>query len=56
MEYFKVMEDLSESQTRIIAICFGLMVNVDTAVLKMEYTKWVVKLVKYNVTYKLLIV
>jgi hypothetical protein len=32
MEYFKVMEDLTERQTRIIVICFGLMVGNQTSV------------------------
>jgi hypothetical protein len=32
MEYFKVMEDLIEKRTQIIAICFGLMVYVNIAV------------------------
>jgi hypothetical protein len=54
MEYFKVMEDLIEKRTQIIAICFGLMVNANTALRKIIYTKLVVLLVKYKLIYELL--
>jgi hypothetical protein len=48
------MEDLIEKRTQIIAICFGLMVYVNTAIKKMTITKLVVLLVKYKSIYELL--
>ena len=51
-EYIKLGDVSIVKMMLTTAICFGLMVNVDTAVLKMEYTKWVVKQEKFKLTYK----